>query len=104
MENKTPALRSYIFCLELGSHISPITDPDKDKPVTIKLSELRVRAQPEQGSSTEQGEPGSKGDSEAGRQGPPTGHGLTALEQDDQSRAHDGNHRQLRSSGHQTGP
>jgi len=67
VENETPALRSYIFCLELGSHTSPITDPDKDKPATIELSELRVRAQPEQGSSPEQGEPGAQGDSEAGK-------------------------------------
>lgn len=104
MENKTPALRSYFFCLELGSHISPITDPDKDKPVTIELSELKVRAQSEQGSSAKQEEPGAEGDSEAGRQGSPTGHGLTALEQVDQSRAYDGNHGQLCSSGHQTGP
>lgn len=58
------------FLLELGSPVSPITDPDKDKPVTIKLSELRVRAQPEQVSPTEQEEPGAEGDSEAGRQAP----------------------------------
>ena len=68
MENKTPALRSYIFCLECGSHISPITDPDKDKSVTIKLSELRVRAQPEQGSSQSKGSQDPRGTArQAGR-------------------------------------
>lgn len=61
MENETPALRPCIFYLELGSHTSPITVPNKDKPVTPELSELRITAQPEQGRSTEQGEPGARG-------------------------------------------